>query len=262
MLINVEPNLEEVQTALDNLVAEQIPAATMYALTQVAKEAQKAVERAMPRYLDRPTPFTLRAVRTIPATKRRLVSSVEIKDGKASAAGSRDSAGKPIKQLGHQVEGGTRPLKPHERLLQTRGLMPRGWYAVPGKDIPLNQYGNVPSSLINRVLSQLQSHSVFYMDRNESAASKARQYRSKTKRLQRYFVVMPGNGRGLIPGVWERTTLGFGSAIRPLFIYVQTPPRYQKRLPFNEIVQATVSAQLASKFREGFEWAMRTARPK
>lgn len=262
MKLDVRLDLKAVEQAMDNLAKEQIPFATAYALTQVAKASQKAVEEAMPRHLDRPTPFTLRATFTRPATKKRLFAEVQIKDGKATAAGSRDSSGKPIKQLGHQVEGGTRPRKPFENLLQARGLMPQGWYAVPGKDIPLNQYGNVPSGIINRVLSQLQAHSVYQMDRNESAKSKARQFKSKTKRLQRYFVVMPGSHPRLIPGIWERTSFGFGASIRPLFIYVQRPPTYQKRLPFSQIVARTVSAQLASKFHEGFELARSTARAK
>jgi hypothetical protein len=260
MRLDVSVDLKGFEAAMGALVKEQIPFATAYALTQTSKLAQKAVEEAMPRYLDRPTPFTRRAVFTRPATKRRLLAEVQIKDGKATAAGSRDSSGKPIKQLGHQVEGGTRPLKPFERLLQTRGLMPRGWYAVPGKDVPLNQYGNVPSGIINRVLSQLQAHSVMYLDRNESAASKGRQSRSKTKRLQRYFVIMPGAQPRLIPGIWERTSFGFGAAIRPLFIYVQSPPTYAKRLPFNDIVRRTVEKELQGMFRKGAELAARTAR--
>jgi hypothetical protein len=140
--------------------------------------------------------------------------------------------------------------------------MPRGWYAVPGRDINLDQYGNVPSGLINRVLSQLQAHSVYQIDRNESAASKARQYRSRTKRLQRYFVVLPGDLKNsrLVPGIWERTSLGFGSAIRPLFIYVRGPLKYRKRLHFNEIVAKTVDAQIGFQFKRGVLEAQRTAK--
>jgi hypothetical protein len=260
MKLDVSVDLKGFEAAMDNLAKEQIPFATAYALTQTAKLAQKAVEDAMPRYLDRPTPFTRRAVFTRPATKRRLLAEVQIKDGKATAAGGRDSSGKPIKQLGHQVEGGVRPYKQFELLLQSRGLMPRGWYAIPGKDIPLNQYGNVPSGIINRVLSQLQAHSVMYIDRNESAASKARQAKSKTKRLQRYFVVMPGGHTRLIPGIWERTSFGFGQSIRPLFIYVQKAPQYSKRLPFHDIVRRTVERELPGMFRKGAEIARATAK--
>jgi hypothetical protein len=260
--ISVETDVKAAQAALVNLAKKQIPFATAYALTQTAKDAQAAVEKELPKVFDRPTPYTLRAIRTSPATKRKLVAEVLIKDGKTSAGVSRDSSGKPVKSLFAQVQGGSRAKKPFENLLQARGLMPQGWYAVPGKSIPLNQYGNVPGSIITRVLSQLQAHSVFNMDRNESAASKGRQYRSKSKRLQRYFVVMPGTSLGarLAPGIWERTSFGFGSSIRPLFIYVQQAPRYTKRLPFDAIVERTVAARIEANFYKGAQLAAQTAR--
>jgi hypothetical protein len=260
--LSVTVDLKGFNRAMDSLAKDQIPFATAYALTQTAKLAQREVENAMPRYLDRPTPFTRRAVWTRSATKRRLLAEVAIKDGKATAAGARDAQGKPIKQLGHQVEGGTRPYKQFELLLQSRGMMPRGWYSVAGKDIPKDQYGNIPSGIINRVLSQLQAHSVYNMDRNESAASKARQFKSRTKRLARYFVVMPGGHPTLIPGIWERTSFGFGASIRPLFIYVQAAPKYRKRLPFNQIVQRTVEKELAGMFWKGMQVAQATAKPR
>ena len=253
-----------------NLAKKQIPAATMYALTKTAKDAQAAVEKELPKVFDRPTPYTLRAIRTSPATKRKLVAEVLIKDGKTSAGVSRDKSGKPVKSLFHHVEGVARARKPFENLLQARGLMPQGWYAIPGKAIPRDQYGNVPSGIINRVLSQLQAHSVYHMDRNESAKSKARQMSAKRKVFQRYFVIMPGTllGARLHPGIWERTYVGAKlvgptqrghGSIRPLFIYVRQAT-YTKRLPFDAIVERTVAKRFRANFDEGAQWARDTAR--
>lgn len=262
MRLSVKTDITEAVKMLDGLGKEQVPFATAYALTQTSKAAQREVEREVPRVFDRPTPYSLRGFYTKPATKRRLSSEVGIKDGTPAAGISRSAGGKPVKALGHHTTGEPRPRKPFENLLQARNLMPRGWYAIPGRDVTLDQYGNVPPGLLNRVLSQLQAHSIVNNDRNESASSKGRQYRSRTKRLQRYFVVMPGDPRNarLVPGIWERTSFGFGSSIRPLFIYVKSTPRYRRRLDFNGIVERTVSAQIRFQFRRGMQIAKATAR--
>jgi hypothetical protein len=256
MLLNVETNLKEAQQALDKLVAEQIPFATAYALTQTAKAAQREVEKEIARVFDRPTPFTLQAVRTKPATKTRQSAEVLLKDFAAK--------GNPaVRWLRAEVYGGARKQKAFERLLSWSGAMPAGWYAVPTKYAPIDAYGNVSGAQINRILSQLQSRRD--LSQNESAAQKTKRNsmgnRSK-QRLARYFAVLPGRTRTghLTPGIYERIGFGFGSAVRPIFIYTQKAPRYSPRLRFDRIVSATVDAQLAFQFKRGVQIAQATAK--
>ena len=70
MQLDVRVELREALRALENLRRDQIPFATAFALTQCAKAGQADVETQIGRVFDRPTQFTLKAVRTKPATKR------------------------------------------------------------------------------------------------------------------------------------------------------------------------------------------------
>lgn len=253
--LSVRVELREAMKALENLRNDQIPFAIAYSLTQCAKAAQQDVTREIGRVFDRPTPFTLAAVRVKPATKRDLVAEVKLKDEAFK--------GNPaVRWLIAQVRGGARNRKGFEKLMQRAGVMPGGWYAVPTSNAPLDRYGNVPGSIINRILSQVQASRDVLT--RETAASRARNTRRAIKRREgRYFAAVPGNPRTkhLKPGIYERVTFGFGNAIRPVFLFQSTPPSYSKRLPFEDIVQRAVARELVSQFKRGFELARATQRP-
>jgi hypothetical protein len=76
-------------------------------------------------------------------------------------------------------------------------------------------------------------------------------------------VAYPGRLRTkhLKPGIYERVTFGFGGAIRPVFLFTDSAPRYRKRLPFYETINRTVSDRLAPNFERGFAVAQATQRP-
>ena len=255
MQLDVRVELREALKALERLRTDQIPFATAYALTQCAKAGQADVETQIGRVFDRPTPFTLKAVRTKPATKRNLVAEVKLKDEAYK--------GNPaVRWLIAQVRGGARNHKGFERLMQRAGVMPAGWYAIPTKNAPLDRYGNVPGAVINRILSQVQASRDVLT--RETAASRARNVRRAIKKREgRYFVASPNNPktRHLTPGIWERVTFGFGNSIRPIFVFSSTPPRYTKRLPFEDIVQRAVARELQTQFARGFQLAQATQRP-
>lgn len=254
--LDVRVDLAKAQAMLANLRRGQIPFATAYALTQCAKAAQREVEREMPRVFDRPTPYTMRAIWTKSATKSRLWSEVKVKD---EALGGNPA----VRWLMPQIEGGPRSAKGFERLLQRAGVLPSGWFAVPTSYVQKDAYGNVPASVIRKILSQLQA-SRDPLTR-ESAVQKrkrnSRALRAKS-RPSRYFVAYPGQARTaqMAPGIYERVAFGFGSAIRPVFVYVSGAPRYRRRLKFYDIVDRTVRAQLGLQFKRGMLLASRTAR--
>jgi hypothetical protein len=258
--VSIKADFSNVEKMLNNLQREQIPFATAYALTQTAKAAQREVQREIGRVFDRPTRYTENSVYVKPATKRKLVAEVKIQDV------AKDSANKPVQWLIAEITGGARKLKGMEVLLQAKGQMPKGWYAVPTSFAPLDQYGNVSGGQINKILSQLQARNEYNLDKNETAkAKKARnslKFRGKS-RPSRYFAVVPGNRRTahMQPGIWERVSFGFGSSVRPIFLYVQKAPRYRKRLDFERIVRTTADMQMPTQFKRGIALAMRTARP-
>ena len=57
--------------------------------------------------------------------------------------------------LGPQVAGGTRLTKSGERQLIEAGIMRSNEVIVPGQGIKRDAYGNVPGSIMNRILSDL-----------------------------------------------------------------------------------------------------------
>jgi len=174
-----------------------------------------------------------------------------------------------VRYLFPETQGGGRNIKGFEKLLQNAngrfsgGVMPRGWYAIPTNAAPFDIYGNVPGSAINRILSQLQA-SRDPGTRETAGTAKRRgsmHYKGKS-RPSRYFVVMPDVARTkhLAPGIWERVAFGFGSSIRPIFIYTRRRPSYRKRFDFNRISTTTASAQIGLQFKRGMALAMATAR--
>jgi hypothetical protein len=254
MRYDVRADLKDALRMLEGLRKDQIPFATAYALTQTAKDAQAQVEGEIKRVFDKPTPYTLKAVFVKSASKRDLTATVKLKDESFKGVPA-------VRYLIYHITGGARDRKGFEKLLIKAGVMPPQSYAIPTRAAKLDAYGNVPRGVINSILSQLQA-SRDPLSR-ETAASKQRQLRRKKARPSRYFVAYPGRLRTkhLKPGIYERVTFGFGGAIRPVFLFTDSPPRYRKRLPFYETIDRTVAARLAPNFERGFAVAQATQRP-
>ena len=254
MQYDVRADLREALSKLDNLRKDQIPFATAYALTQTAKDSQASVQREMRSVFNNPTPYTLSGLFIKPATKSKLISTVKFKD--------QSFKGVPAdRYITVQVEGGARRRKGFEELLIRSGVMPPNSYAVPTRAAKVDQYGNVPRGTLNAILSQLQA-SRDVLSR-ETPTSRARNQKRRNRRFSRYFTAYPGRARTkhLPPGIYERVGFGFGSAIRPVFLFVDRPPMYKPRLPFYRVIDDTLRLRLVPNFEAAFALAERTMRP-
>ncbi len=220
-----------IQVDADNVLArtftelerENLPFAVMQATNRTAEAVREEWKRQALRVFDRPTPLTVNAILYAKATKDRLYADVFVRDEAFKGT-------PPAKYLLPQVEGGSRGAKGLERLLQRRGLLAQGMFAVPGRGAPLDQYCNVKSGVVRQVISQLQAGGEQGYTSNEGAdARRKRLDREKARgRERRFFAVSKPRGR-LKPGIYQRTTTGFGSAVRSIFRFVHTPqyrPRY------------------------------------
>lgn len=116
-MISVATNIKQVRKQLNRLEREQLPYATAVALTKTAQDIQRAETVQLPKKLDNPTPFTMRAFGIKVATKRHLQSEVFVKPAQ-------------FEYLRWAIEGGVR---------QGRGS---------GTGVPvgarLNKHGNIP----------------------------------------------------------------------------------------------------------------------
>lgn len=131
--ISVKVETAEALRYLKRVGERNLPLAVAQSLTASAKHLQKVQTRSLPRYFDRPTPFTRKAFGISIAKARdfklgRLKASVFAKPAQA-------------KYLEFGVYGGTR--RPNRRAV-----------IVPGSQARLNRYGNLTRRFVAQQLSK------------------------------------------------------------------------------------------------------------
>lgn len=250
LAVKVTCDISKATSLFENLRKDQIPYATQLALNETAKYVAAKLSQAMDTAFDRPTPYTKSAFYIKYARKDLLVASIGIKDTTFK--------GNPaVRYLFPEISGGARNLKGFEKLLQRSGVMPNGWYAIPASGAPLDAYGNVSGGTINKILSQLQS--ARDSQANESPAMRTK--RNRTRRMGRYFAVMPATEKGkLKPGIYERLGSTFGSAIRLMFIYSSKAPSYSGRYDFYGLAKTIAQERYPIEAGIAMEHAIATAR--
>lgn len=251
MKIDVRHNFQDVLRKLTDIQNRQVPFATMLALNETAFQIKREVEREMPKRLDRPTPWTLRSVRYTKAKKDRLFAEVWFDPWGNKRAITAE------RWLGPHIFGAARGAKGFERRLRNAGILGSDEFVVPGAEAPIDRYGNVPGSFIVKLLSRLQAaEQVSGYSANETASSRKRRKSRNTRQVE-YFVARPGSH--LAPGIWSRTYFGFGTAVKPIFLFVKQP-RYRKRFPFFEIGQRVRAVEFPRRFDAAMQRALATAR--
>ena len=159
----------------------------------------------------------------------------------------RDEATKgtpPAKYLNALIRGGRRRHKGFEKALIRAGIMRSDEYAVPGDDIRLNRFGNIPKGQFTKMLSQLKASP----DAMQNATGSAR---SRAGRRGAAFFTMPG-----FRGVMRRT----GKRSMTVFLAFVKAPSYRKRLRFFETIDGVAKYRLKREFDYQLRKALRTAR--
>lgn len=240
MKIDVRADISKTLAYLDNYQRDQIPFATSVALNRTANLAKDAMVREMVSVFDRPTRYTLNSLYVKPSTKRSLTVMVGFKDfspkGKA-----------PWSWIGPHVYGGTRESKRSEDLLRAAGILPQGWYIVPGAGARRNAFGNISSGQMQQILAGLRAS-------RDPAQNTSKGSRNRNKPKQ-YFAAIPGRTH-LKPGVYQRVSQ---FRIKPVLIFVQSV-NYRARLKFEAVVRSTVARHFPREFGKALRDATRTAR--
>lgn len=229
---------------LDDIARWQMPFAKMLTATRLAQRVKRGMLPVMKARLDRPTPTTLNSLFVKAATKAKA-AEVYFKDSWAS--------GVPADAyLQQAVSGGLRPRKRFEKALIARGIMQPGEYAVPTAPF-MNQYGNISRGSLTKILSGLGAASM----RAGYQANATNSRRSKAKgNAHRYFSGEVDGARA----VWERVSMGMGDAVRPVFVFSASAPRYRTIFPFFQIGENIVKANYATEFAQAFAEARASAR--
>lgn len=239
-MINVKFDTDKLSRDLDEIGRKQLPFAAAKAMTKTAQLVRNKMRQEMMRNFDRPTRYTLNSLYIKPAKKTDLSAAVFFKD-----EWSVGSAGTPAtKFLSPHVEGGGRGHRSSERKLINAGVMPGGLFAVPGRDAPLNAYGNITGGKWRQITSGLSADQDVAGFQSNITAKSARRNRKRG----RYFNI-GGRGIGLRQGGDVKVMLWFVRA-----------PRYQKRLDFYGIGEQIIREHLPLEFSKAFAEAMRTRR--
>lgn len=235
-MINVRhsgASIADVAASMRGVQSYMVPYAAAAALTRTAKHAaDKAVPDAMRAAFSSPVSYTLKSLRTEPATKDSLSARVMVKN-------TADGGVRPENFLAPQVEGGGRKFKGLEAGLRYAGVLRAGQYAMPGEGLSLDAHGNVKGADVRTILTALKSI--------RAASSTGTKLRKGGKLKNDLFVGKPRGGNRP-DGIWRRE----GHRLRPLFVFASKAPAYRQRLDFNGVVQRVA----LERFRPEFEKAL------
>lgn len=248
---------------------KQVRFAQAGAINDVLFAALKEEQAGMRAAFDRPTPFVVNSVRVEQAKREKLEGTLFVP---TQAAGDATlPAGKPLLA---EVFGGPRRLKRSEKLLQAKGILPRGMYAVPGPAAEIDAYGNMTSRQIKQILAYFQvygdvARSGKHMRSNITTEGRARFKRGVPRARTggfgiEYFVVPPGT-KGLRAGIYlrqlstKRVSVLQRRSVRAVLFFVSAAT-YTRALAFHAIARRTVAAQYMERFNQRLAYALATAR--
>lgn len=223
--------------------------AAQRAILKVAEAVRNAEKNEIERVFDRPTRWTLGAM------KVKTTSKLEVRVGVIDPDGYYKRAANYLRT---QIEGGSRRAKAMEVALQQYGLMPQGWFVVPGAGAQIDVFGNINSGQIRQILSWFGTAERWAgSTQNMTEAGRAKRRKGTKKNVgYEYFCVLPGTQKNLKqPGIYQRFFFGQGKAIKPVLIYVKQV-RYAKRFDFEATARKVTDAMLTAEFESAMKLEM------
>ena len=139
-MLSVSSDVKKLTKRIDDKYRRQIPFVTSRALNSSAFDARSAVQKALPKFLDRPNPFTIKGVQVGKSTKKKLIAAVGFAS-KTFGKLPRNAGTAPAKYMKRLIAGGVRKKKTN------RGI------PVP-VNARLNKFGNLSRNYLkNKVES-------------------------------------------------------------------------------------------------------------
>lgn len=253
--INVRIDVRDAIRQLADIKDKQLPFATSLAINNTAKKVREREQHEIRDVFDRPTPFIQNSIFIKPSNKLNLTAKVGVKDngfGKGIPA---------IKPLEAEIVGGERRLKRYEVALRSIGVLPEGYFTVPGDGAEIDGYGNMKAGQIRQLLSYFRANSDVGSISNSTDATRAKLARgTKKKAGVSYFVGKPGDAP---LGIWRRSEMGLFSGpskpLMPILIFVQSA-RYEAVYDFDFVARQTIEREFDGQFIQAWAEAERTAR--
>lgn len=265
-MITVSFDVAKHMGKLSEKVHKQATYAAMRALNTAGYDAKQETENKIRQVFDNPTPWIQRSVRYTKATRDKLEVKVDFDRWGNKSGVTAEQV------LRAEVHGGTRKAKRFERALIAVGAMPPGYVAVPGKGMPLNAYGNIPSKTIVEILAYFRAFPEQGYRANSTAKTTARKWKgnaAKGVRGYAYFAIGTKDASGLPAGIWRKKNynaseggrvghLAHGGA-QAMLIFVKSA-NYRPRLDFYDFAARKARASFDKNFPVMFAQAMGTAK--
>jgi len=224
--------IDEVREQFKHLLPSQIRFSALVATDRMAEQTQSRMYAEMHRVFDRPTPYTMNALKIKRPSMQDMTAEVGFKESWAARS---------TRYLNPQVEGGTRPPKIFEMFIQERattfnlrggyGVYPRGTTFAPARGARINAYGNMSSGQIQQILAGLGAMTDVYS--NTTKRSKARKKRTG------HYVATPR-------AIWFVDK----GKMTPLLFVMKSRPLYRKRYDFYTVAQNFVREHFPRLFDE------------
>lgn len=234
--------LEAVKDQLQGFSDRRFRAAVATALSRTAKALNSEWRKQLQSEIDRPERLTVNAPISTFAKADNLTATVSLRDQMRQAG-----AISPAEYIGTQERGGGRRQRVFERALVSAGVMPAGYFAVPGDGAQLDGFGNVRRQQIVQVLNQLAGGVVKEGYRRVISANAAKRARAAT-RSRKYFAISE-KGAGLPPGVYAK---GTGRQVQAVFFFVRSVT-YGKTTSLVERARQFVATQAGIEMKRAID---------
>ena len=251
--IDTSIDVRNVIKQLADVKDRQLPFATSLAINKTAQKVKAREEHEIRDVFDRATPYIQKSIFLKPSNKRDLTAIVNIKDQAVKGTPA-------TKILRAEISGGERRLKGFESLLRSKGIIPSGFFLIPGEEAPMDQYGNVQPGFIKRLLSYFEAfpEAGYKMNSTQEKRDKLKKG-SKRKIGVSYFVGKLGKNRQY--GIWRRNHVKDNSSgptqnnkVEPMFI-LSDRARYEAIYDFEFVAKTTVDKEFDMEFIKAWEQA-------
>ncbi|RDL44678.1 hypothetical protein DN730_09845 [Marinomonas piezotolerans] len=231
---NISNDFKRMEKILHGLQTDVIQKAKIRALNRTAERVKEhTVRQVLPKYIDRPTRWTLNSVMVRNASRKGgMEARVLFKDWRYVAK----SASAAADYLDPMIEGGDRRPKNFERRLKRSGLIRKDQFALPGGDIRLDRFGNIPARVSDHILRDLKAYNDGGYDRN-------------TKRQALKYFLLPRYPHKPIGVYWRQ-----GGKLKQAIVFAEDAPNYEARLPFYLEAQKMTVRVISEEFREAAQY--------
>lgn len=256
--INAKVDVRGIVKQLADIKDKQLPFAMSLAINRTAQKVKVAEQHEIRDVFDRPTPYIQNSVFIKPSKPQTLTAKVWLKDQAVKGVGA-------DKILAAEITGGQRRLKRYEVALRAAGVLPNGYYTVPGESANIDAYGNISVGQIKQILSFFRTNNDVGFTSNSTEQTRAKLAKgSKKKAGISYFVGSPGDGKSPL-GIWRRTHTGsFTGPVKPLqpiLIFVRHT-NYEPIFDFKFVAENTINKEFDNEFVKAWNQAKLTAKSK